>query len=229
MAVYRYQVICVGFWRGKIKRWNTTFHVATNGYTPLLYNAMQKTGYPNPGDTLGACSGGVSEIRTYNASGGAPISVTTYFDWQAPQTWIPYTGTVWAGVPEDTPIDASGESALLLVGNLPGLSSTGKPMTTRKYIHAIPSRSSVALSDPDVSAASTAAIKMAWSNAMMLSPSGVAPTSIDVEPYYMNHQRVRGKRRSTKAVAANAFSFGVLAGGGAMASGQGEPFPGGEY
>lgn len=229
MAVYRYQVTSVGFWRGQVKRWNTTFHLNSSSYTGNLYNKMQATGYKAPGDVVGACSGGTAQIAVYDASGGAPINVTTYFDWQAPGTWIPYTGTVWASVPEGTPVDAAGESAVVVVGNMPGLSATGKRITTRKYFHAVPSRTAASYSDPDIDAATIDALKTQWIAQFMANPAGVAPTSVDVDAYYGNHQRVRGRRRTTKQVAAQAFSFGVLAGGGATTSGQGEPFPGGEF
>lgn len=229
MAVYRYQVTSVGLWRGQVKRWNTTFHRTLSTGTAQLYSAMQASGYKAPGDVVGACSGGTAQIAVYNASGGAPISVTTYFDWQAPGTWIPYGGTVWASVPEGTPVDAAGESAVVVVGNMAGLSATGKRITTRKYLHAVPSRTAASYSDPDISATVIAALKTVWPAAYLSNPDGIAPATVDIDEYYGNHQRVRGRRRTTKQVAAQAFSFGVLAGGGATTSGQGDPFPGGEF
>lgn len=229
MAVYRYQVIAVGFWRGRIKRWNTNFHSENTTSTDSIHTLMQKSGWPNPSDVVGACSGGIAEIRVYNASGGAPIATTVYFDWQNPGSWIPYTGEGWSGTLTDTPIDASGESALVVVGNMGYLSSTGKPVTTRRYLHAVPSRTAVAYGDPDVGTATIAALEALWLPAYLRNPQGVAPLSVTVEPYYGNHQRVRGRRRTTKQVAAQAFSFGVLAGGGATTSGQGDQFPGGEF
>lgn len=218
MAPYRYQVVCASLWRGKIKRWNTTFHMTRSDQTLALRNIMQASCYPNPGDVVGAASGGVASIACYAPTGGAPISRTVFFDYMAPGTWIPYTGSVWASVPPDTPLDASGESAALIVGNLSALSSTGKPVTTRKYIHAVPSRTAADFSDPDIDAATISALKAQFVAIAMLSPSGATPTSVDVEPYYGNHQRVRGRRRTTKQVAANSFSAGVVAGSGA-------PFP----
>lgn len=229
MAIYRYQVVSVGLWRGKIKRWNTTFHAPTSGYTASLYSAMQKAGYPAPGDATGACSGGVASIAVYASTGGAPISRTTYFDWETPTTWIPYTGTAWAAVDPTTPLDAAGESAAIIVGNLPGLSVTGKPMSTRKYLHAVPSRTGPTYEDPDIPSAAQAALAAAFPAYLMSSPSGVSPSTVECLQYYGNHQRVRGRRRTTNQVAAQAFSLGVLAGGGATTSGQGDPFPGGEY
>lgn len=222
MAVYRYQVVCVGWWRGKIKRWNTTFHRTDSTQTTSLYNKMQAAGYVNPGDVLGDCSGGVASIAVYNATGGAPISNTIYFDWQTPTTWKPYTGTCWADVPAGTPLDASGESAVVIVGNMSGLSSTGKPVTTRKYLHAIPSRTAADYADPDVSVAAQAALAAQFTTSYMANPAGVSPNSVTVEPYYFNHQRVRGRRRTTSQVVAQSFSAGVVAG---AASGGGGSAP----
>lgn len=229
MAVYRYQVVCVGMWRGKIKRWNTTFHFPATGYEADLRGMMNSAGWPNPGDVTGACSGGVASISCYNAAGGAPIAVTKYFDWDVTSTWIPYTGSAWSGIDPNTPIDASGESAALVVGNMGGLSSTGKPVTTRKYLHAIPSRTAADYTDPDIPSGAASLLKATFPTTWMRNPAGVAPVDVEVEPYYANHQRVRGRRRTTSQVAAQAFSFGVLAGGGATTSGQGEQFPGGEF
>lgn len=229
MAYYRYQVISVGFWRGQIKRWNTTFHLATASSTSTLYTKMQQSGYAEAGDVVGACSGGVAEIRVYNPTGGRPIAVTTYFDWQNPGSWIPYTGTAWSSVPAGTPLDAAGESALVVVGKLPGLSVTGKPVYTRKYLHAVPSRTAADYGTPDVPTAVATYMKSLFTSSYMGTAAGVTPASIDVDEWYGNHQRVRGRRRTTKQVAAQAFSFGVLAGGGATTSGQGDQFPGGEF
>lgn len=229
MAVYRYQVISVGMWRGKIKRWNTTFYLTVSTSAAQLRSQMQKSGWKNPGDVTGDCSGGVAEINVYSASGGAPISRNVYFDWEVPSEWIPYTSEYWAAVDPLTPLDASGESALLLVGNMSGLSASGKPVTTRKYLHAIPSRTAAAYDDPDVAVATQTAFKSGWGTVWMGNPAGIEPATVSVEPYYGNHQRVRGRRRPVKQVAANAFSFGVLAGGGATTSGQGDQFPGGEF
>lgn len=223
MAVYRYQVVSVGWWRGKIKRWNTTFHTTSSNSRSALHTVMQKAGYPNPGDVEGDCSGGVASISVYAASGGAPLSKLDYFDWQSPATWIPYDGDAWAAVPEGTPIDASGESAAVIVGKMSGLSATGKPVSTRKYLHAVPSRTATDFADPDIAAATQAALASLFLSSYMLNPAGVAPATVECEPYYLNHQRVRGRRRSTEQVAAQSFSAGVVVGSGAAAGGGASP------
>lgn len=219
MAVYRYQVVSVGWWRGKIKRWNTTLHANVSTNTDAYHTIFQKSGYKAPGDVLGACSGGVASITVYNASGGAPVLQTVYFDWESPGTWIPYTGEVWASVPATTPLDASGESAVVVVGHMAALSSTGKPVTTRKYLHAIPSRSAASYADPDVSTDVETALLAIWAPSALENPAGIVPESVSVEPYYGNHQRVRGRRRTVTQVAAQSFSAGVVTGVGASGGG----------
>lgn len=224
MAVYRYQVVSVGWWRGKIKRWNTTFHVSSPSLAANIKNIMNATGWPNPGDVTGACSGGVASIRVYNSTGGAPISVNTYFDWLTPSTWIPYTGTAWSGVSSSTPLDASGESAAVIIGNISALSKSGKPVTTRKYLHAVPSRTAAAYSDPDIAPAVATALAAQFPSSIMATPAGVAPASVTCAPYYLNHQRVRGRRRSKALVSAQSFASGVVVGAQPSTSGGGQPF-----
>lgn len=222
MAVYRYQVVSVGWWRGKIKRWNTTFHTNSASDLSAIHTHMQNTCYPNPGDVTGDCSGGVASISRYAASGGAPLQQVVYFDWQTPSEWIPFVGSVWSSLDPQPAIDASGESALVIIGNMSGLSASGKPVTTRKFIHAVPSRSAVDYADPDVSSAVQTAILSEWpTGAWFANPAGIVPASVEVSPWYLNHQRVRGRRRTTSQVAAQSFSAGVVtgteAGGGASA------------
>lgn len=223
MALYRYQAVCVGMWRGKIKRWNTTFHMTRSDRAGFLHDRMNWVCYPNPGDTTGDCSGGVASIAVYDAAGGPPIQNNVYFDWEQPTSWIPYTGSAWSGVPEGTPVDGGKESALMIIGHLPGLSASGKPMSTRKYIHAVPARTAADFSDPDVDATSLGDLSDVFSSDYMLSPSGATPSSIEALAYYGNHQRVRGRRRTSKQVAADSFSAGVIVGAQPSASGGGAP------
>lgn len=223
MTVYRYQVVSVGYWRGQIKRWNTTFHTLQSTNSFALYSHMNDACYPNPGDTTGDCSGGVASVSVYLATGGAPLEVTEYFDWQNPATWIPFTGGCWGSVPAGTPIDSSGESAAIIIGHLPGLSASGKPVYTRKYIHAVPSRSSADFSVPDIAIPDASALANEFSTQYMLSPEGIQPDQVEAKLWYGNHQRVRGRRRTTSQVAAQSFSSGVVVGAGAAAGGA-EPF-----
>ena len=223
MPQYRYQVVDVGLWRGKVKRWNTTYHVGDSSSTPFIKGFHQALGWKQAGDVVGACSGGVASITIYNASGGAPIASTVYFDWKTPSTWIPYTGTAWSGVPAATPLDASGESALVILGRLPNLSTKGKPIFTRKYFHAIPSRTATTYTDPDIAPAVLASLAGVISPSYMGNKAGVTPSVVTASQWYLNHQRVRGRRRTTKQVAAGSFSAGVIAGSGVAPSGAASP------
>lgn len=226
---FRYQVVSVGMWRGKVKRWNTTFHLANSDQTANLYARMADSGYKAPGDVVGACSGGVASIAVYNATGGAPLSNTIFFDWQTPSTWIPYTAAAWNSVPAGTPLDAAGESAVLISGLMPALSKTGKPVRTRKYLHAVPSRTSAAFDDPDVPAAVVTQLGLLFSVGFMGNAAGVIPNSVQVDDWYVSHQRVRGRRRPVAALQRQAYSNGVItgtAGGAALAQQGAAPFPG---
>lgn len=221
VASYRYQAVSVGWWRGKIKRWNTTFHASSSTQTGGIKTAMMRSGWHLASDVVGNCSGGLASITVYNAAGGVPISQSIYFDWQTPSTWIPYTSEAWSAVDPATPLDASGESAAVIVGHMSGLSASGKPVTTRKFLHAIPSRTSTNYSDPDIATSTQAALVALFPQAIMANPAGVAPSSVTCEPFYLNHQRVRGRRRTVGTVAAQSFSAGVLAGAASTGGGGG--------
>lgn len=225
MAIYRYQATQVGYWRGEAKRWTTTYYYSHPDASSSLKSVINKLGYKAPNDAVGACSGGLASIDVYSPSGGPPIDSNEYFDWANPGEWIPFYGSVWSSLTATPTPDASGESAMLVTGRLPGLSASGKPVYTRKYIHAIPSRSATDPTDPDIPAAVISAVESTPSlGSFMQSPSGVSPSSVTVEPYYYNHQRVRGRRRSVAQQQAQAFSGGVVAGAGAASGGQ--PFQG---
>lgn len=219
MALYRYQVVAVGMWRGKIKRWNTTFHTTRSSDTTSLLNRMRAVCYPNPGDVEGDCSGGIASISVYESTGGPPISETIYFDWQQPSTWIPYLGTAWDDIPEGTPLDASGESALVLESLRPGLSVSGKPVYLRKYIHAIPSRTATDYAAPDIPPATVTKLNNSFTSEHFYTPGGVQGGPPQANPWYLNHQRVRGRRRPAKQKEANAFATGVVVGAQPPASG----------
>lgn len=221
---YRYQVVSVGMWRGKIKRWNTTLHLPGSTTTAGVKLVFMKSGYKNPGDVVGACSGGVASIAVYASTGGQPISNTIYFDWETPSTWIPYTSEAWAAIPAGTPLDASGESAVVVEGNMAALSITGKPVKTRKFLHAIPSRTATSYTDPDLDAATVTALQNIWAPLYLSNPAGIAPASVTVDEWYGNHQRVRGKRRKVAALTQEAYAAGVTVGAGTSAGGGGGSF-----
>lgn len=219
MALYRYQVVAVGLWRGKIKRWNTTFHTVQSTSTQSIYDRMNSVCYPNPGDVVGDCSGGIASVSVYDAAGGPPVAETTYFDWENPSSWIPFTGNAWNDIPEGTPMDASGESALVIQSLRPGLSASGKPVYLRKYIHAIPSRTALDYSDPDIAPVTVTKLGNSFTTGWMFTPGGVQGGPPEALPWYLNHQRVRGRRRPAKQKEANAFATGVVVGAQPPASG----------
>jgi hypothetical protein len=154
--------------------------------------------------------GGSYEAQIYNgASGGVPIAAYVAFDWTAPGTWIKHSGTAWGGVSGSM---ASPAEAALLVKWAGGFSTSGKPVSFRKWYHAVPV-SSVGDTGQDVTSSSLTSLQTAaqsivgvfGSKGLTLgSPSGRLAGTASVDPYYNNHQMSRGRKRKVVASAAKA-------------------------
>ena len=59
---------------------------------------------------------------------------------------------------------------------------------------------------------------------MMTAPSGLGPTSVTVNEWYGNHQRVRGRKRKVATLQQEAYAAGVTVGAGTSAGGGSTPF-----
>lgn len=212
MAEYRAVVRHVRYWRGNIHRWSTVYRFSgtvSSGDIPTaigyIHNMEQAVCYPAPGGG----GGGIWEIAFYNqASGGVPISVTTYFDPSTPGTWIPYDGSAWSSL--TTALEGNAEVALQ-VKWLAGLSSSGKPVAFRKWYHAVPQLAS-GNTAPDVSTGNRTSIQnviqsqlapVAGLGLLLGNSSRIAAATPVVQAFFGNHQMPRGRRKAPTKVASN--------------------------
>lgn len=204
MAKYEAQVVHVRWWRGKPKRWTTrwpyygTVSGAASGLDALR-DAVSAICYAPSSSPNGY--GGIAAIRLYNlTTGGVPVLVRTYFDWQVPSAWVGYTAGGWGSGRTAVP-EGVGEGAMML--SYPaGLSKTGKPVAFRKFIHAIPG-TDVSTGGAQIPPASVTSLTAA-ANAIpgVLAPIGLAfgdgvrlGGTAQIDTYFVAHQMVRGRRK----------------------------------
>ena len=206
MSDYRVIVKHVRYWRGQVHRWSNSFeytgsltHAFDSAACDAMRNAVQPFGYQA---STGAVQGGIWGVTFYNAGGGVPLASKQYFDPLVPAGWLPYTGTVWGN---HTPAIEPVAEVAMTFAYPAGISSTGKPIHFRKYIHAVPD-SVVAEPTGEIVAADIASIKSAASSlATVLNPGyGVVmgnsrrfadSTNPSVNPFYVTHQMRRGRRK----------------------------------
>lgn len=216
MTDYRAIVKHVRYWRGTIHRWSTSYSLTGNGTTPdvtacqTLLAADDDMCYGGSGSQIG----GTYEASFYRASGGIPVATYTKFDYSVPLDWVVPRGAGWVSHAALT--EPSAETALLVTWPA-GYSSTGKPVTFRKWWHMVPVTTAGAGSLPDIPTATiTSLVSHAQTLATCLAPTyglvfgnasrlaGLVPT---VDAFYSNHQMPRGRRRSTARLLQNGGIF----------------------
>lgn len=223
MGTYRGVVRHVRYWRGNIHKWSTSYLFTGTLTTPLDSTACQELAgldsrmcYKGPD-----VAGGVYECQFYDVeAGGAALATVTFFDPLTPASWLPYDGSGWAT--SDLETDATAENALL-VEWAGGLSKSGKPVTFKKWYHAVPAVSPVG-GAPQVSAADVITLT-AQANRLngVIAPYGVVLGSrggrfagqARVLAYYGNHQMRKGRKRrllnQSNQSALQQFLNGVIA------------------
>ena len=201
MAEFIVQVRHVDAWRGTfLHKWVTDYpYVGTLGGisvpeltafaeldASLCYNGTNGTGF-------------IDSCALYDiTSKGSPIEI-------ASDLAMSYTGLSWAATAGARPQELQREVALLV--EWPGgMSRTGKPVTFKKYIHAVPTTAAAGPGEPDVAGGDITDLTATAANivnAMAVSGlamgnarrfAGGAPT---VRAYYTNHQMPRGRRRKS--------------------------------
>lgn len=150
-----------------------------------------------------AADGGSFNCEIYDkGAGGTPVASYTAFDWTTPASWIRYAGYTTAWGASSAAFENIAEVAALVEWPA-GLSSTGKPVKFRKFIHAVPATAGIGSSADIASgiqtslatAANNAAICLYAGYGIALGTSGRLPGTPVVKPFYVTHQMPRGRRR----------------------------------
>lgn len=215
MASYRAVVRHVRYWKGQIHRWSTSYtFTGGGGGTPDSTDcATLLTNDDAMCYSFAAADGGTYACEIYDlAAGGSPIASHTAFDYTVPADWIPYSSDGWAAPPSDG-FEISAEVALL-VEWAGGLSRTGKPVTFRKWFHAVPnaivSPPAAQVSPTNITSLETAATTLQHSlggrGLSMGSVSGRLAGSPTVQPFYGNHQMPRGRRRKALVTSSGKYT-----------------------
>jgi hypothetical protein len=214
MGNYRGVVRHVRYWRGNIHRWSTVYNFTGSGsYVPgtadahNLLLADAKLCYP-----AGAVDQGIYECQIYNnATGGTAIATYTNADWENPATWIPPGGTGWTTT--GLGFNANAETALV-VEWAAGSSSSGKPVTLRKWYHSVPGSEVVGngtqISGTDITSLTAAAQSLvgvfAANGLVLSSASGRLAGVAKVLPYFGNHQMPKGRKRKPLVTAGGRYT-----------------------
>nr|CRY93634.1 hypothetical protein [uncultured prokaryote] len=215
MTDYRVVVRHVRYWRGTPHRWSTVYPltgtVSSSNYGALI-TAMKSLDSNMCYSGNSVATGGIYEVALYNqASGGVPISITTYFPWATPASWVAYTSGGWPSV--TTPASSVAESALQ-VEWLAGLSSSGKPVSFKKWYHAVPETPSTDVGI-DLTSAQITSLQNAWTSGfgtvaglgvLLGNSRRLAASTPTVRSAIGNHQMPRGRKK--KLTAARAQSLG---------------------
>lgn len=212
---YRGVVRHVRYWRGAVHRWSTVYQFVGTPSTTIdagactaLLTADDKMCYGNGI----AANGGTYECSIYNvASGGVPIANVVRFDWETPGAWIAYAATSWGSVTGTFSNNA--EDALLVEWHA-GLSSSGKPVSLRKWYHAVPiitaasnAQNVAAANVTSLTTAANALVNVLGSYGLTLgSSAGRFAGSAFVQPYLANHQMPRGRRRRALVTASGRYT-----------------------
>lgn len=220
MADYRLITYHVRYWRGQIKRWSMSWEMTGSLTKPLdttacqtLLLAADKLCYAGANTP-----GGSYQCTAYAKGGGVPLATYTRFAWNTPGSWIAYGGNAtWSST--SLPFENAAEVAALIEWPA-GLSKRGKPVTFKKFIHAVPSSSS-APGVADISAgvatalanqANTASVSLYAGYGIALGNASRLPGSPQTKTFYASHQMRRGRRKVTHAaaVAQNGIDQGII-------------------
>lgn len=216
MTEYRAVARHVRYWRGAPHKWSTVFPLvgtaASADYSTIcgwIYNLHQDVCYPAPG----AAGGGCWEVALYDqSSGGVPVFVVSHFDPDTVGDWIPYDGTAYEFTSNE--LESAAEVAMVVEWGA-GLSSSGKPVSFKKWFHAVPANASsppsadVTVSDrASIAAAIQADIAHLATYGLLLGNSRrLAAATPVVSAFYGNHPMPRGRRRRALAISGSTLGL----------------------
>lgn len=210
MTIFRVQTVSVGYWRGKPHRWQNVLHYNGSANPTQLEANLDVIMGVYSDLSLKTYDGGVASVKIYNADvGGQPQASRTYFPWDTPASWVPFTGAAWSSITANP--QPAGEAAALLTVQA-GLGKTGKPVFLRQYLHAVPGTGGESDAQQIPPAVVTAlqttfdtlqTLTAGGAQLVLSTPSGgsVAGSSV-AQPFYVAHQRTRGRRVTIKQLQA---------------------------
>lgn len=197
------------FWRGNPHTWVNRY--VLSGPTPsetvaqdVINQLKLIEGQLHPQITA---SNGVGFVigRAYGATGGPPFATIAYNASAEPSSATGFPGAGWDDTQQGTADTL--EVCTLVEVPLQGLSSTGKPVTLRKYFRmttygSIEDTSGASIGTID--RAGIAAVCLPWTTglgsggATVIGTSGRAPSDVPTaHPYIVNHQVPRGRKRKS--------------------------------
>lgn len=212
---YRAVVRHVRYWRGNVHHWSTVYQFVGTPSKPLDTAAAILLN--NADDDMCmktvAAEGGTYGTDIYNVStGGSPIISFRNFDPTNLAAWPGYGhASAWGNVAAN--IGQPAENALV-VEWAAGLSKSGKPVSMKKWYHAVPSVSpggaTVDIPPATVTALTTAAQGLVgvWASYGLTlgSASGRFAGVATVKAQYGNHQMPRGRRRKALVTAGGKYT-----------------------
>jgi len=209
------------FWRGAPHVWQNRY--VMSGAQPSASDAGTViTALKDIEDVLQPSQGaghGVGFVRgsAYGSGSGAPFEVLEYNASEGSGTATGFTGGAWTGY--DLGWAPTLETCLMIETPVTGLSSTGKPVSLRKYIRGVASGSNEAETSGQVAADDITGVEAAvlpWKTGMgasswvVIAGSGAQASGPPAcHPYLVAHQIPRGKKRKTSS-SSSAFSLSSL-------------------
>jgi hypothetical protein len=196
------------FWRGNPHTWVNRY--VMSGLTPsasaaaTVINALKNIEEQLHAAVTSGAGVGFVEGRAYGATGGPPFETFGYNEGLTPTTATGFAGAGWSGT-EQAPAPAL-ETCMMVETPLLGLSTSGKPVSLKKYFrgatYGVDEDYSAAAINPTDQAGITALV-LPWQTGLgdpgsqVISPTGRTPAGPPTaHPFIVNHQVPRGRKKA---------------------------------
>jgi hypothetical protein len=199
------------YWRGAPHQWSTQyfFNGSTPGSSEWLSIDTALTTMEAAVLFLSTGAGGFVAVKGYSTAGGPPVYTRAIGEVPTPSSWSPYVGSDWSSA-SGYVYNVEAEACVLVSIPLTGLSSKGKPVYARKFLHSV-AQPSTSVSGAAASLPAGVVTAMETSLAILntgfgsggrrvISMAGRLPSSNPiVEPFLGNHQMPRGRKRKASS------------------------------
>lgn len=215
MGNYRAVVRHVRYWRGIPQKWSTVYQYGGVPSIPIDNGDAEAvlTADDNLCWGLSPADGGTYGCDIYNqVSGGVPIASVRLFDPEDTGAWPGFSGGAWGG---GTLGQLSSAETALQIEWAAGLSSSGKPVKLRKWIHAVQDTGAQGPAvDLDSSLVTSLTVganlvqhALGAKGLSLQSASGRLAGEAVVLPHYGNHQMPKGRKRKALVSSSGRVSF----------------------